>query len=140
MNAKEYLNRVFKLQQKLKSMHLRAEEYERLAASVPGQNYEAVRVDGTRSLEAPFVKWICKLSDLEAKIKETEAELEKVKAEVVATIEGLDDEREKDVLMLRYVSCMTWDEICEKLYLSERSAFRFHSEGLKKIKLAVVGS
>lgn len=125
---------MFKLQQKLKSMHLRAEEYDRLASSVPGPNYSGVRVDGTRSLEAPFVKWISKLTDLEAKIKETEAELEKVKTEVVATIEALDDEREKDVLMLRYISCMTWDEILEKLYLSKPTAMRCHRGGLAKIE------
>lgn len=70
MTKEDYLKQVGKLQHKLNMMKLRAEEYEELANSIPSQDFTRERVSCTRNLEAPFVKWILKLMDLEADMKE----------------------------------------------------------------------
>ena len=91
MTAKEYLSQIRKLEYKISRMKLRSEEYELLSHSLPGQNFDGVRVDGTRNLEAPFVKWIMKKCDLDQEIKVLEEKLVNLKAEVLLCIEILDN-------------------------------------------------
>lgn len=135
MTKEEYLNQVGRLQHKLKMMKLRAEEYEELANSIPTQNYSRERVSGTRNLEAPFVKWLNKLWDLEIDMKEVEQKLDEKRAEIITVIEALSDENQKSVLMLRYISLLSFNQITNKMYFSLSTIKRWHKEGIDNIKI-----
>lgn len=135
MTKEEYLNQVGRLQHKLKMMKLRAEQYEELANSIPTQNYSRERVSGTRNLEAPFVKWLNKLWDLEIDMKEVEQKLDEKRAEVITVIEALSDENQKSVLMLRYISLLSFNQIINKMYFSLSTIKRWHKEGIENIKI-----
>jgi len=130
MTKEEYLNQVGRLQHKLKMMKLRAEEYEELANSIPTQNYSRDRVSGTRNLEAPFVKW-----DLEIDMKAVEQKLDEKRAEIITVIEALSDENQKSVLMLRYISLLSFNQITNKMYFSLSTIKRWHKEGIENIKI-----
>ena len=135
MTKEEYLNQVGRLQHKLKMMKLRAEQYEELANSIPTQNYSRERVSGTRNFEAPFVKWLNKLWDLEIDMKEVEQKLDEKRAEVITVIEALSDENQKSVLMLRYISLLSINQITNKMYFSLSTIKRWHKEGIENIKI-----
>lgn len=137
MTKEEYLKQVGKLQHKLNMMKLRAEEYEALANSIPSQDFTRERVDCTRNLEAPFVKWLIKLMDLEAEMKEVEKQLDEKRAEVITVIEALSDENQKSVLMLRYISLLSFNQITEKMFYSLSTIKRWHKEGIELIKVDV---
>jgi DNA-directed RNA polymerase specialized sigma subunit len=131
MTKIEYLSQVYKLQLKIDKKKIRAEEYERLSMSIPGPNYDQPVVDKTRSLEAPFVKWIGKLIDIQKEIEELEKKLDVLKAEVIGVIETLENEDYKNVLALRYISGFTWTDICEKLYISRATVHRWHDKAVE---------
>lgn len=133
MTAKDYLSQVQKLEYKIGRMKLRAEEYERLSLSLPSQNYDGVRVDGTRNLDAPFVKWLMKKCDLEQEIRALEERLVNLKAEIMLCIESISNEDYKSVLVLHYIENIGWREIAERLYVSEATIFRWHRQGLNEI-------
>lgn len=133
MTAKDYLSQVQKLEYKIGRMKLRAEEYERLSLSLPGQNYDGVRVDGTRNLDAPFVKWLMKKCDLEQEIRALEERLVNLKAEIMLCIESISNEDYKSVLVLHYIENIGWRDIAERLYVSEATIFRWHRQGLNEI-------
>lgn len=135
MTKIEYLSQVYKLQLKIDKKKIRAEEYERLSMSIPGPNYDQPVVDKTRSLEAPFVKWIGKLIDIQKEIEELEKKLDVLKAEVIGVIETLENEDYKNVLALRYISYLTWGEICGKLYISLSTIKRWHQSAIDIIKI-----
>lgn len=135
MTKIEYLSQVYKLQLKIDKKKIRAEEYERLSMSIPGPNYDQPVVDKTRSLEAPFVKWIGKLIYIQKEIEELEKKLDVLKAEVIGVIETLENEDYKNVLALRYISCLTWGEICGKLYISLSTVKRWHQSAIDIIKI-----
>lgn len=135
MTNKEYLSQVYKLQNKIDKMNIRYQEYERLASSVPGPNYDGVRVDGTRNLDAPFVKWVGKMIDLKAVIDSNQKKLDEIKTEVIGVIEALDNEDYKNVLMLRYISFLSWDDIADKLYVVKRTVLRWHDKALSELKV-----
>lgn len=59
MNVKEYfLSRYHETKVKIEKLEQIVAEYIRLANSIPGISFNAIRVDGTKSLDAPFEKWI----------------------------------------------------------------------------------
>lgn len=135
MTAKEYLSQIQRLEYKISRMKLRAEEYQRLSESIPGQSYDGIRVDGTRNLDAPFVKWLMKKADLEQEIKVLEEKLANLKAEIVTCIESLDNEDYKNLLVMHYIKGMSWQEISDKMYVSQSTIFRWHRESLDLIKV-----
>lgn len=134
MTAKEYLMQVQKLEYKISRMKLRSEEYERLSHSIAGPNYDREPVSGTRNLDAPFVKWILKKADLDREIESLEEKLVNLKAEIMLTIEKLDSEDYKNVLVMHYINGLPFVEIAEKLYLSESTVFRWHRCGLESLE------
>lgn len=134
MTAKEYLMQVQKLEYKISRMKLRSEEYERLSHSIPGPNYDRELVSGTRNLDAPFVKWIMKKADIDREIESLEEKLVNLKAEIMLTIERLDSEDYKNVLVMHYINGLPFVEIAEKLYLSESTVFRWHRSGLESLE------
>ena len=133
MTTKEYLLQVSKLEYKISRMKLRSEEYERLSHSISSPKYDNEPVSGTRNLEAPFVKWIMKKCDLDREIEALEEKLLNLKAEIMLTIETLDNEDYKNVLVLHYINGMPWEKIANKLYVSRRTVYRWHEQGLKEI-------
>lgn len=134
MTAKEYLMQVQKLEYKISRMKLRSEEYERLSHSIAGPNYDREPVSGTRNLDAPFVKWILKKADLDREIESLEEKLVNLKAEIVLTIEKLDSEDYKNVLVMHYINGLPFSDIAESLYVSESTVFRWHRYGLKSLE------
>ena len=133
MTSKEYLSQVYHLEQRIKQLKLRSEEFERLSFTVPGSNYDRIRVDGTHNQEAPYVKWIVKKSEVDGKIAFLQKDLDRLKEEILQVIEKLDNEDYKNVLIMRYLDTLTWEEIADKLYCSSSTVKRWHKEALNLI-------
>lgn len=133
MTAKEYLSQVYKLDHKIYLMKLEVEEYRRLASSIPGQDFTRERVQTTRNLEAPFVKWIYKAIDKEDEIKRKMEELLKIKTEVLSVIDKIENDNLRVVLKLRYIDSLSWSEIAEKIYASDKTVRRWHNQALELI-------
>ena len=75
MQVKDYLSRYHNTKEKIKLLEKEIEEFIRLANSIPGISFDQLRVDGTKSLKAPFEKWILKAIDYEMEIKDMEMNL-----------------------------------------------------------------
>lgn len=135
MTNKEYLSQVYLLELKIKKLKVRSEEFERLSNTVPGSNYDGIRVDGTYNQEAPYVKWIVKKSEVDNKIVTLQKELERLKVEILEVIENLENEDHKNVLIMRYLDIQTWEKIAEKLYCSTSTVKRWHGQALSNIKI-----
>ena len=66
MTTEESLNQVYKLDNKIKLMKMRSEEYDRLSLSIPGPNYgNDMPRDLNRYLDAPFLKWIISKDEID---------------------------------------------------------------------------
>lgn len=80
------------------------------------------------------------LSDYIVRVEEVEKELLKKRAkkeerylEILEKIEKLEDDKEKMVLRLRYLSCMSWEKIAVEMCYSWRQVHYFHSKALSNI-------
>jgi predicted DNA-binding protein (UPF0251 family) len=138
MTAKEYLSRYHNTKVKIEKLQALVDTYIRLANEIPGIQFDAIRVDGGKSLKAPFEKWILKTLDYELEIKEMEMNLPKIKADILKTIKQLKDAEMERVLILRYIDWLTWNQIADEMYISNATVRRRHTQAIDKIRLSRV--
>ena len=134
MTSKEFLQRPMRLKGRIESLELQKEQFEELADSIPGGNYDKPVIQKTRSNQAPFIKWIDKIMEAEKKIDELKGECETAKAEVMVAIEKLPNTDYQTVLIMRYLNEYSWTYICEKLYVSLSTAKRWHWDALNALE------
>lgn len=133
MNIKEYLSRYHNTQVKIEKLESIVAEYIRLANSIPGINYDQIRIDGTKSLEAPFEKWILRALNDEAEIEQLKRALPIIKGEIITAIETLTDSDLKRLLILRYIDWLSWSEISKLMFFSTATIRRLHDKAILKI-------
>ena len=65
MTNKEFLQKPMRIQKRIDALILQKQSFEELANSIPGGNYDQPVVQKTRSQQAPFIKWIDKIMEVE---------------------------------------------------------------------------
>lgn len=61
-------------------------------------------------------------------------ELYRVKHEALEVIQKVQDDKLRELLLLRYISVMTWEEIAASMGLSYRHVCRLHGDALSQAK------
>ncbi len=135
MNVKEYLSRYHNTELKISRLQVEVEEYIRLANSIPGINFDQIRVDGTKSLEAPFEKWIRKALDNENLIVDLRRRLPIIKGEIISVVDELEDTELRKVLIYRYIDWLSWNDIAAKMFVSISTLKRWHNNALMSMKI-----
>lgn len=131
MKAKEYLQQLQRLDtvinQKIKEVHnLRLQ-----ARSTGGLDYSKERVQSSPSGDAPFVKPICRIIDLEAEIN---AEIDKFvdeKHKIINQIQSLKNSDYISLLFKRYVEFKKFETIAVEMNFSYDYIKHLHGYALK---------
>ncbi len=134
MTSKEFLQKPMRIQHRIEQLQLKRQTFEELANSIPGGNYDKPLVQKTRNTQAPFIKWIDKIMEVEKEIEKLEEEFEVAKAEVIKAIEKLDNADYQTLLIMRYLNEYSWTSICEKMYVSLSTAKRWHWEAINVLE------
>lgn len=136
MDTKEYLLQIIKLEHKIYCMKLRSEEYDRMSLTIPGPTYgEKIGSNPNRNTDAPFIKWIYKKIEIDEEIVKLEEKLKNLKSEAILKIEELENENFKTILVKRYIEGKSWEVIASTLFISKRTAIRWHDAALKLLKI-----
>lgn len=134
MTAKEFLSQAYWLDLKIESDLQELGKLQSMLSSVQAIRYDGIRVDSTSSGEAPFVKRIEKVIELEEKINNEIDSLVDLKEKIRATIEKVANPDLKLLLLLRYVNHMSWEEIAVKMNYTVRNIHFMHSNALKEVQ------
>mgnify|MGYP000169469982 CR=1 FL=1 len=137
MTAKEYLKQTDRLVKQIELMNQELVQLKLMSESIQAVQYGECIVSGTKSKDAPFVRCLIKISDLEEKIKKKNEELIQVKLEVSDVINELEDIDECILLLARYVNRSSWEDIYETLYCSKSTVHRLHSSALRNLKVPI---
>ena len=130
MTTKEYLNQARHLDA-LIHCRLREIDYWRdLSSSVSGSSFEEHH-NPNRPTEAPFVRCLEKIDEIQHSVEEKVAYLICLKEEINKAIDKLDNRDEQLLLRYRYLDNCTWEEIAAMLNVSIRSAHRIHGMALQ---------
>lgn len=135
MTAKEYLNQARHLDA-LINCRLREIDYWRdLSSSVSGTRFDGMPHSPNRPTEAPFVRCLEKIDDIQRSVEEKVAYLVRLKEEINTAIDMLENRDEQLVLRYRYLDDCTWEEISRMLNVSLRTVHRIHGSALQNFSV-----
>lgn len=133
MTNVEKLNEISRLKRKIAKQEELIKYYEVMSFSLGGSDFTIERVDCTRNLDAPFVKWIHKRLDAEAELKIMQKELNEKIAEMTHIIDGIENVDYKMIITYRYLLDKSWTGIAELLHMSISTVYRFHKKSLDNL-------
>ena len=129
MTAKDYLHQAYRLDHKINSD---IEELGRLRAMSTSISSPQLgeRVQTSKNLDAPFVKSVYKIQEMEEKINAEIDMFVDLKQEIRGVIEKVENTDEQMVLRYRYIHNMTWEDISEELHADKSTVRRWHGQAL----------
>ncbi|MCD7724507.1 MAG: flagellar biosynthesis protein FliA [Clostridiales bacterium] len=130
MTAKEYLNQAHHLDALINSHIREKDELQQLAFCISSPSL-GERVQTSRNTDAPFVRTLEKIMQLEDRITEEIDRLVDLKAEMLSAITDMTSNEEQVLLKYRYFEGCTWEEIAVRMNVSERTARRIHGSALQ---------
>ena len=134
MTAKEYLRQAYRLDQKINSDLEEVAALREMASSVSSPQLSE-RVQTSRKGDAPFVRCLEKIIELEDKINKEIDLLVELKKEIRTVITTVEDTDERLVLKYRYVHNYTWEQIGNELHADARTVRRWHGKALLHVVL-----
>jgi RNA polymerase sigma factor (sigma-70 family) len=135
MTAKEYLNQARHLDA-LINCRLREIDYWRdLSSSISGTRFDGMPHSPNRPTEAPFVRCLEKIDEIQRSVEEKVAYLVRLKEEINTAIDMLENRDEQLVLRYRYLDDCTWEEISRMLNVSLRTVHRIHGSALQNFSV-----
>lgn len=135
MTSKEFLDRPYHIKKKIRYLELELDRYHTMIYSIPTPSFNAVRVDKSPRKETPNQIGLEKYYETQDKIAEKKAELERVIAEITTVIDRINNEDYKLLLKYRYIDLKNITEIANLLFISIRTAQRWHRLALEEIIL-----
>ena len=135
MTAKEYLRQAYRLDQKISSDLEEVASLREMSASVSSPQLTE-RVQTSKNTDAPFVRALEKIIDLEEHINKEVELLMELKKEIRVVITTVEDTDERMVLKYRYVHNYTWEQIGNELHADARTVRRWHGKALQHIQFA----
>lgn len=136
MNAKEYLEQAYILDNMIESNIREVENLRRLARSLSSPSLTE-RVLSSSRKESPFVRAVEKIVMLEEKINTQIDTLVDLKVEIESVICSLKNTEHMTILRGRYIERKSWQKIAEELYLDPKTVRRHHNKALESVVLPV---
>lgn len=134
MTSKAYLDQAYRLEQRVRLDKEELEDLRTLAASVGSPGFEE-HYNPNHASEAPFVKTLERIWEMEKKVNDELCLLLQLKGEMQSVINQLDNMDERLVLTYKYLKNYTWMRIGDELAADERTIRRWHSRALSHVKV-----
>jgi len=128
--TKEELTEIIIADKKIRAKKETAAALYELATSVPGIDTTTLKVQTSSRSENEIIN---KYLDLERELKKDIAAVLEKKEVVYKKLQVLDG-LEKDIMQLRYIGGLSWDEIADKVNVSSRHVYRIHDKALEQLK------
>lgn len=132
MTPKTYLNQAYRLEQRIRLDTEELENLRTLAATVSSPGFEE-HYNPNHPTDAPFVKTLNRIWEMEQKVKDELDLLLRLKKEIQSVIAKVDNTDERLILTYRYLKNYTWARIGDELYADERTIRRRHDRALSHV-------
>ena len=129
MEAREFLNRPFDLNNRINDKKVKLECYRELSCSVSSPGFED-HYSSSRNTRAPFERYLEKIDALEEEIAADYKKLYALRCEVDNAIDLVEDPMEQMILRYRYIELMSMPEISVQMHYSLHWTKRLHRRAL----------
>jgi len=126
--AKEFLGRVGRIERRLKWKKTQVESLRTLATGCSAQISDMPRSDSPNLQRLETL--VCKIADLDAAVKQDEADLAAAKIDLALMICRVPNELQQAILTARYMECKTWSIVIEETGISRSGVFSHHEDAL----------
>jgi len=126
-----WLNRAFYAEKAAKAWKDKYQRNKALAQRISGGLASSGARSGTNATEDALIR----LSETEQKTRAKINELIQIQEEIADKIMQIDDNELQAVLVYRYLNCMTFEQIAEKMNYDVRTVRRKHVKALEKVVL-----
>ena len=130
MTAKEYLMQAYRLNELIDSDVEELEHLRELAGRISGSDF-GERVQTTRDVDPPYVKYLGDIMEMEQKIHCELCRLVVLKKQISGSLEKVRDREERLLLTFRYLNNFSWQEISDRLSVSMRTVHHIHASALQ---------
>ena len=130
--AEQYLSQAYRLDQRIQLEQSELDNLKTLAASVGSPGFDEHN-NPNHPTDAPFVKTLERLWEMEQKISTELSQLILLKQEILKVLSKVNDVDERLVLTYRYLKNMSWSEISIELGVSDRTIRRWHERALTHV-------
>ena len=130
MTAKEYLMQAKYLEDMIKYRQRDLEYWRDMTGSISSPSLEP-HYNPNRNIEAPFIRVIEKIDELERDIVAKMAKLVELKLKINTAIDNLPNSDEKMVLTYRYMEHMKGADIQHIMHISRSTYDRYHKAALE---------
>ena len=134
MTVKEFLNQAYLLDQRIKSDTLECEELRLMAETISSPGFEE-HFNASRNTDAPYVRTLEKMMELEEKIMTEMSLLLEVKQQIREVISQVDKNEYQMVLKYRYIHNYSWPRIADMLNVDSTTVQRWHNKAIGRITL-----
>ncbi len=134
MTAKEYLHQAYRLDHRINSDIEELQRLREMSCSLSSPQL-GDRVQTSGNNEAPFVRCVIKIREMEEKINSEIDLFVDLKKEIRSVIEKVGNTDEQMVLRYRYIHNMTWLEIGDELHADKSTIRRWHGQALSHVIL-----
>mgnify|MGYP001051630584 CR=1 FL=1 len=134
MKAKEYLQQLQWLDTVLNQKIKEAQDLKIQTQSTSGIDYSKERVQSSPSGDAPFVKPICRIIDLEAEINAEINRFVDEKHKIINQIQGLKNSDYVSLLFKRYVEFKKFEVISVEMNFTYQYVIEMHGYALKEFE------
>ncbi len=128
MNAKDYLSQyrdMVWLEQEIE------QEIDALRTRYIGKAITYSDMPTAHNSERDLSDYIAKLDELLLELQHRKEQAISIYRSIEQTICRVDLERERKLLRLRYLRCMTWEEVAEAMDYDVRWVYKIHSDALE---------
>ena len=132
MDAREYFAQVPELKNHIKRVKEKIIRYRDISASPRSPSLEQ-HYNPNPNTASPFEKLLLEISELEQELDELQKIYNILNTEAKYILCQLDDDNERLTLQHRYLEGMSYIDIADELYRSERSVYRYEEAGLRHI-------
>ena len=135
MDGSKYLSELSHMRRRLDSLLTRKRAYEAMADGIPTHPFDEPVIQKSKTdNNAPFVKWMDKILTIDKEIADAETELKKYTLRVLGMIGKIENTNYQNVLLLRYVNEMRWEDIATELCITRQTCWRWHHSALTEFE------
>ena len=129
---REYLSQAYRLDQRIDSNIAEITRLREMACGISSPSWEE-KVQTSRNTDAPFVRCLEKIMDLEKVVNGEIDTLVDLKRQIRTTVDTVANVNERMVLRYRYIHNMTWEQIGGELNADESTIRRWHKAALSAV-------